>query len=99
MTDNIYVLFSKCMRDGQLVVGGGPLQLDEVVVSAVGGEEGAGVLEVLAVGVALERLHHRLVVPSWSDLQCTPLYFGGPRFESTWSHSKMREIAYSRSNK
>ena len=41
---------------------GGSLQLDEVVVSSVGGEEGAGVLEVLALGVALERLHHRLVV-------------------------------------
>ena len=35
---------------------------DEVVVGAVGGEEGARVLEVLAFRFALERLVHRPVV-------------------------------------
>ena len=38
------------LRDHHLVAGGGALQLDEVVLRAVGCEQGPGVLEVLAVG-------------------------------------------------
>ena len=39
------------------------LELDEIVVRAVGGEEGTCVLEVLHLGLALQRLLARLVVP------------------------------------
>ena len=38
-------------------------KLDQVVVRIVGGEEGAGVLEVLALRLALERLVGRLEEP------------------------------------
>jgi hypothetical protein len=38
-------------------------ELDQVVVGAVGGEEGSGVLEVLAFRLALERLVARLEKP------------------------------------
>ena len=38
-------------------------KLDQVVVRTVGGEEGAGVLEVLALRLALERLVGRLEEP------------------------------------
>ena len=40
-----------------------PLELDQVVVGAVSGEEGAGVLKVLALRVALQRLVARLEEP------------------------------------
>ena len=39
------------------------LELDEIVVRAVGGEEGTCVLEILHLGLALQRLLARLVVP------------------------------------
>ena len=39
------------------------LELDQVVVGAVRRQQRAGVLEVLALGVALQRLRHGLLVP------------------------------------
>ena len=39
------------------------LQFDEIVVGSIGGEERTCVLEVLQLGVALERFLNRLVVP------------------------------------
>ena len=45
------------------VVGECALQLDEVVVGAVCGEKRARVLEVLELGVTLQRTHRGLVVP------------------------------------
>ena len=39
------------------------LELDELVVGAVGRQHGAGVLEVLALCLALERLHGGVVEP------------------------------------
>ena len=46
-----------------LVADGRALELDEVVVRAVGREERAGVLEVLELRIALERLLACVVVP------------------------------------
>ena len=53
----------KNVLNGNYVPRRRPLELDQVVVSAVGGEEGAGMLEVLALRVALQRLVARLEEP------------------------------------
>ena len=68
-----------------------PLELDQVVVGAVGGEEGAGVLEVLALRVALQRLVARLL--KYEEPVCKE---DAPRSEavrelsSTWSGYRCR---------
>ena len=47
-------------------MGGGPLQLDEVIVGAVRGEQRTRVLEVLELGIALQcTLGGRVERTSW----------------------------------
>ena len=52
----MYFLNPLTHLDLNTVPGRGTLKLDQVVVGAVRGEERAGVLKVLTLGVALERL-------------------------------------------
>ena len=59
----VHFLNPPTLLDFDTVPGRHTLELDQIVVGAVGGEQCVGVLEVLALGVALKRLLARLEEP------------------------------------